>query len=291
VNFICPSCGKTNAVPDVWAGNCFVCRKCETQVTAPDMENARAHSWLASPGWRAVAVVEALAVAGIFVLAVLLLTTRPPADLPFVAGSDDREPQLARPGGSLAIDVGTGVTAAGGCHHILRQDVRLTLDDDREYLLDVHAGPKPWPPALVGATTAPEAAPLTPRLTVDLPNGEDLAGHSGTIHLRLHIEYPVQREPGAPVELARHAPTQELPITIATPQQALALASARRVRHVSSVGVIVCAVVATGVALAALALAEKRITVICPECGRATEATYYHERGDLHVTKCPHKRG
>jgi len=291
VKFVCPSCGRTNVVPDIWHGNCFVCRKCETQITAPVLPDARVRPWFTSRGWLAVVGGGVLALASGALLIALFLTTTPPTDLPFFTHAGLHAPQLALPGGTLLIEWDPGLVSAGGYYRIVRQDVQLVLKDGRVLTPEVRAHPKPWPQDLVESTDSPEALTVPVSLEITLPTHDELEGLAATLCAGVHLEYPIQAAPGAPVELVRADPTQEWDITIATAGQANALASTTWARNAYFLGAIGCGILAIALAIAALAAAEKHITVICPACGRATETSYYHEHGAIHVTACPHRRG
>jgi len=291
VKFVCPSCGRTNVVPDVWNGNCFVCRKCETQVTAPSLPDARARPWLTSPGWLAVVGLAVVAVAGCIGFTLLSLSIAPSADLPFVDDVGPHGPQLALPGGTLLITWEPGIRSAGGTYRIVRQDIRFVLSAGRAVTPVVRANPQPWPADILDSTQGAAAEPVTIRLEITLPDQADLEGLHGTLHAAVTIEYPVQPEPTEPAELARAQPSRSWNVTIATAEQARRFADVAGTRHAALIAAIVCGVLAAATIVAAAATAEKTITVICPECGRATDATYVHSRGAIRVTPCPHRRG
>jgi hypothetical protein len=288
VKLVCPSCAVSLRIPDQWTGQTFICAKCGTQVTAPERSKTPPRSWLASPGWVAVVLGELLLLAVVGFLAVAFARDRPPEGVPVLRGPTDGPPQVAAPGRSALIEWRDGREAVGGHFRVLRQDLRVLDRQGSPIAAGVRLGSNFWPEALLREADPPPTRPITLIFELDLPADERLAGEPLRLVASLGLEYAEPAKDAGPVQLRQATVACELPFVVATREEAAALDAHVRGRRRLGRALFGSAVAAVMVAVLTVALAQKRLTVICPKCGRATQATYTHEAGELYVSKCPH---
>jgi len=291
VKFVCPSCAATNRVPDKCAGITIICRKCKTQVNVPGDSNQPTRSWLTSPGWVAVAAVEAAALIAVAVVAVLLARSAPPEGLPLVENATGGPPQLAAPGGTLVAEWDAKQQATGGHFRLTDQDVSLVGPSGRTQAVTVLAADKPWPDSLLESPPQAEPTPLFISLELHLPSRPQLAGQRVRLRASVVVEYPAPQPSGDALAIQRTTVLHERELVMATPEQQATFAAYLGRLTVLRWLVFLSAMVAIGVPIGAASLAQRRISIMCPKCGRGTTAVFYHEGGDYYVSPCPHRGG
>ncbi|MFP4056487.1 MAG: hypothetical protein ACLF0G_06435 [Candidatus Brocadiia bacterium] len=282
---VCPCCARVNRIPNRWAGHCFACTHCETQVSAPALEATRPRSWLASPGWVAVAGTGLAVLLGLVAMVGSLLWLGPPQGLPYVEGVEGAA-QLAVPGEPVALVVATGQGSVGGYFRVVRKEAALATAgaEPREVGLRVE-GQAP-PAGLAAAEELPPDQRIALPCEVVLPPDERLAGREVEVRMKMELEVAQRRDGG--VAMARSEVAARRRLRVATAEQRAALRGYRRRRTWLLVGVLACGAVLLGLAAGTAAYAKKEVTLICPVCGRATTGVFYHERGEVYISRCPH---
>jgi len=267
----------------------IACRKCKAQVTAPETAAAEARLWPTLLGWLAFAAFEVLAALAIAAMIVALSRARPPAGLPFVEGLPGSSPQLPEPGKPLVVEWATGRAAVGGHFRITGQSVILTCPGRHPHILSrVDVTDEPWPESLLETNSPSASEPILMSLEVLLPADEALVGQPLRLEITVALEYPEQAKAGGPIELRQALVKHEQPLVLATEAQVAALARYRSRRRLLGWGIFWCAAAALAAGIGACAVAQKRVKIRCPKCGRMTVAVYYHERGNYHLSACPH---
>ena len=280
MKFICPSCGVTNRCPDKAAGLVLICRRCKTQATVPaPPDGARPRLWSVSRRWLAVAAAEVVILAVGAAVGYGLWGSR---------GSDDPLP-LAVPGRTFEWVWRTDVETPGGHFRVVSHSVVLAQDPQPALPLAARpARARPWGGRALRASRLPASEPVELAFDVDLSVGERLYGKTVVLRATAEIEHPARSSDGASVEVRRRKIVHEQPLALATEEQRDAMDRHTLVRTLLRVGIGICAVAFVAVAVAAVATAQQRVKIMCPECGRATIATFYHEAGELLLTDCPH---
>lgn len=289
MNFVCPSCAASNRVPDKAAGITLICRRCRTQVTAPGDPNRKARSWLASPRWLLIVLLELLAIGALAAAVVLRVGGKPPEDIPLVEGADS--PQVAVPGGTLRFAWQTEVQAAGGHFQFTTQDVSLVRPGVPPRALAVRSADSPWPDELLSGGNPPAVTPIRIELEVDLPGEYALSGQRVTLRTALGVKYPGRATPDAALTLETAAVQRQDAFVVATEAEGGAFAKWTHDREVLLWVIIGCAVLAAAIPLGAVALAQQRVSIMCPKCGRGCTAVFYHEGGEIYISPCPHRSG
>jgi hypothetical protein len=287
VRIVCPSCAVTNRLPDQWAGRTFVCRKCSTLVTAPEIPGVRVRSWATSGGWLAIVGAE-LVLAAVVAAVVVLSLAKPPAGLPLVPGLADGRVQLAAPGKSVVLEWPTGLESAGGHFRVAFHNVRLFDSHDRALVFGIRIADDPWPSGFLEQGEPPPAKPVTLHVEIDLPAVEGLAGTAVRLSGPTAIDYVEAGKEGSPPRVQRKSVPHESPLVVATPEQEAAFERYAARRAITRWAIFGSVMAFLFVGVAACALAQKRVMVICPKCGRATESIYYYEAGEAYISPCPH---
>lgn len=288
MRIVCPSCAVTNRLPDQWQGRTFVCRKCSTLVTAPALPGARIRPWVRSKGWLAVLAAEAvLAAAAVAFVGPLL--AKPPAGLPLVPGPVEGLLQMAVPGKTLALEWPTRLESLGG-HFSVTSDnnVRLFNAQGHALIFVMRIADSPWPAGLLERPEPPPAGPVTLPVEIDLPTIGELAGTTVRLAGPTVIEYIEPGSDGRPPRVRKASLDHDSLLTVATPAQESALERYQTRRVCARWETFLAVMAFLLVGAAASALAQKYMMVICPQCGRATEAAYYFEAGRVYVSNCPH---
>jgi hypothetical protein len=261
----------------------IICRRCKTQVNVPEAPGGKKRQpWYTSRGWLAVAIVETLAVAGLLVAGAFFLTGQ------LSSSGSNRPPEnaiLLEPGQHRMVEWSAAVETPGGYFRLAKPRVTLSVAGEDPVELDAQAEERPWPPSLVGQREELPARELQHfRLHFTVPDDATLG--SGTLSLRAqatlkHLKRQEQDDGAFQVhaEPVSHEATAYLP-----GKTAGATAGAAGLRWV----VFGCALVAAAVAVGSYVFGQKLVTIMCPNCGRAAPAYYYHEKGGYKVSPCPH---
>lgn len=288
MRFVCPSCAAGNRVPDKCAGITIICRRCKTQITVPGSAARPGRSWLASPRWLAIVGLEVVSLVALIVTAVMLLRRGVPAGLPLVEEAGGK-PQVAVPGGSLALEWEGDLESAGGYYRVASANVSLVRGGRPMPLGQPAAADNPWPPDVLERNEAPEPRPIALTLTVPLPPEYTLSGQRVTLQASVEVSLLVETQPDRPLAVQQTTVRREWSFVVATDAQGAEFAAwqwhGRLLRWLA----IACAALVVGVPIGATALAQQRVTIKCPECGRTTQAVFYFEGGDYYVSPCPHR--
>ena len=289
MRFICPSCAAGNRVPDKLAGVTMICRRCRTQITVPGDPNRRARSWISSPRWLSIIGLELACVAALAAAAVMLVRREPPRDLPLVESPVSGKPQVAVPGRALRVEWKTDRRSAGGYYRILGANVALVRAGGPPLALgEPQAKENPWPEGLLESGQAGEPTPLALSLRVLLPQEYTLSGQRVTLQASVQVQYLASASAGGSLKVTDAAVRHERAFVVANEHQGEVFAS--WVGHGTMLRWLLlgCAALSVIVPVAAGALAQQRISIMCPKCGRGTTAVFYHDGGDYYVSPCPH---
>lgn len=282
MQFSCPSCIAVNRCPATCAGLTIICRRCKTQINVPEVAGEKkGQPWYTSHGWLAVAVVETLAVAGLIISAAFFLAGRLSGS---EAGNPPENALLLRPGQHQMVEWPTAVEAPGGYFRLAEPRVILSLDGGEPLELDAQGEDRPWPPSLVGTRDPLSARPLERfRVHFTAPDASALDGRRFALHVQATLQRLKRQRQDAALEVHTRPIAHDATAYIRGKGES-AKAGAGWLRWV----VFGCALVAAGVAIGSYVLGQKLVTIMCPNCGRAAPAYYYHEKGDYKVSPCPH---
>ena len=288
MRIVCPSCAVTNRLPDQWAGRTFVCRKCRTLVTAPGTPGGRrVRSWVTSGGWLAVVVGELL-LAAAAVVVIILSQAKPPAGLPLVAGPAEVPLQMAAPGKSIALEWPTEIESLGGHYRVASHNVHLFDAQGRAQVFEIRFADDMWPLGFLELPDPPPPKPVTLRIEVKLPLSEELAGTTVRLAGPAAVDYVEAGKDGRPQRARQKNVEREATLAVATPGQEAALERYLTRRTATRWWVFASVMAFLFLGVVACACAQKRVMVICPKCGRATESIYYFEGGEAYISPCPH---
>ena len=289
MNFVCPSCAASNRVPDKAAGIVIICRRCKTQVTAPGDPNRKARPWFTSPRWMLIILLELAAVSALVAAVLLVVRRELPAGIPLIetAGA----PQVAVPGGTLRFEWQADQEAVGGYHRFTSQNVSLLRPGIPPRAVAVRGEERPWPESLLEAESLPDAKPVRIALELEMPAEYALSGQRVTLQAAIGIEYPGRATPEAAPALQEAMVGHQETFVVATEAEGHAFQEWRTGGKVLHGLVIGCALLAVVIPIAAVALAQQRISIMCPKCGRGCAAVFYHEGGEIYISPCPHRGG
>jgi len=288
VRFVCPSCAASNRVPDKCAGLTIICRRCKTQINVPDDAGRRSRSWIASPRWLAILTLELLSLVALVVVIVMLARRKPPGGLPIVEGAGGA-PQLAVPGGPLRLEWESELQAADGHFRVDSANVLLVRGHRPRPLGQPEARDRPWTPELLEGDRPPALRPVVVSLTFVLPAGYTLSGQRVAVQAAVHVSFPTRSDSDGPLTVEQATLRREVPFVVATEAQGNAFDAWERQGTVLRWLAFACGALVIGIPVAAGAVAQQRVTIKCPDCGRTTEATFYHEGGEVFISPCPHR--
>lgn len=275
-----------NRCPDKYAGLTIICRRCKTQINVPESSHgAGTRPWFTSPGWLAVALVELLAAAGFVVSLVVLLTASGPA----APSGDGAAPTLASVGKTLLVEWHPSLTTPGGYFKITKPSVALELSGRPAVAVAAQVEDNPWPTLLVGDTDGlPDRTVKHLRLHVDIPSANGLRGRRATLRVDAELEHLYQPKPGAALVVRTQEVHHEQALFLADSADLASMDRQKRLRGVLRYVVFGCALIILAVGIGAYVFGQKRVTIMCPKCGRAAPVLYYHERGECKISPCPH---
>jgi hypothetical protein len=291
VKFGCPSCVVTIRCPDKCAGLTILCPKCKTQVTVPGVPGeAETRSWLTSRGWQAVLAVGALAIIGFVVsLAVLLLAGEPGGSAAF-GPLDGPAPAVARLGETYLLEWKTPLEPPGGYFRVTGLSVQMELPDHASLLIPAQAEDNPWPASLVGESEGPPSRAIRRvRLHLTLPTDEALRRQRVTLRVEAGLEHLHQAPRGSPLAVRTETLDCRQPLLLAGEEDLAALQQATHASGALRWVVFGSAMVILIVGMGVYTSGRRRITIMCPHCGRAAPVYYTHEKGDYTVSPCPHR--
>jgi len=288
VRLVCPSCVASNRVPDKCAGLTIICRCCKTQINVPEDAGRRPRSWVTSPRWLTILTLELLSLVALVVVVVVLTRREPPGGLPIVEGAGGA-PQLAVPGGSLRLEWESELQAADGHFRVDSADVSLVRGHRPRPLGQPEVTDRPWPPELLEADPPPALRPVVVGLTLALPAEYTLSGQRVAVQAAVRVSFPTRSDGGGPLTVKQATLRREVPFVVATEAQGNAFDAWERQGTLLRWLAFACGALVIGIPVAAGALAQQRVTIKCPDCGRTTEVTFYHEGGEVFISPCPHR--